>query len=195
MAKNDKEKENVKSNSKNFRSELTRAQEVFINELIKGKSQRQAFLKAYPNKASNQWNSIDSAASTLLKQEKVAKRYNELREQIRAKEQAETQWTREQAIKTLRGIIDKNQEEYDRIQAVIEEEIETLLEKIKANPKRAVKLTEELIRKRKSRIVTATHNAGIISAVSELNKMQGFNEETINLNGSVVFSGEDQLED
>ena len=195
MVKNDKVKENEKQNSKNFRSELTRAQEVFINELIKGKSQRQAFLKAYPNKASNQWNSIDSAASTLLKQEKVAKRYNELMEQIRAKEQAETQWTREQAIKTLRGIIDKNQEEYDRIQAVIEEEIETLLEKIKANPKRAVKLTEELIRKRKSRIVTATHNAGIISAVSELNKMQGFNEETINLNGSIVFSGEDQLED
>ena len=195
MAKNDKVKENEKQNSKNFRSELTRAQEVFINELIKGKSQRQAFLKAYPSKASNQWNSIDSAASTLLKQEKVTKRYNELRKQIRAKEQAETQWTREQAIKTLRGIIDKNQEEYDRIQAVIEEEIETLLEKIKANPKKAVKLTEELIRKRKSRIVTATHNAGIISAVSELNKMQGFNEETINLNGSVVFSGEDQLED
>ena len=195
MVKNDKVKENEKQNSKNFRSELTKAQEVFINELIKGKSQRQAFLKAYPNKASWQWNSIDSAASTLLKQEKVAKRYNELMERIRAKEQAETQWTREQAIKTLRGIIDKNQEEYDRIQAVIEEEIETLLEKIKANPKRAVKLTEELIRKRKSRIVTATHNAGIISAVSELNKMQGFNEETINLNGSVVFSGEDQLED
>ena len=195
MAKNDKVKENEKLDSKNFRSELTKAQEIFINELIKGKSQRQAFLKAYPNKASNQWNSIDSAASTLLKQEKVTKRYNELRERIRAKEQAETQWTREQAIKTLRGIIDKNQEEYDRIQAVIEEEIETLLEKIKANPKRAVKLTEELIRKRKSRIVTATHNAGIISAVSELNKMQGFNEETINLNGSIVFSGEDQLED
>ena len=195
MVKNDKVKENEKQNTKNFRSELTRAQEVFINELIKGKSQRQAFLKAYPNKASNQWNSIDSAASTLLKQPKVTKRYNELRERIRAKEQAETQWTREQAIKTLRGIINKNQEEYDRIQAVIEEEIEALLEKIKANPKKAVKLTEELIRKRKSRIVTATHNAGIISAVSELNKMQGFNEETINLNGSVVFSGEDQLED
>lgn len=195
MAKNDKVKDNKKQNSKNFRSELTRAQEVFVNELIKGKSQRHAFLKAYPSKESWQWNSIDSAASTLLKQEKVAKRYNELTEQIRAKEQAETQWTREQAIKTLRGIIDKNQEEYDRIQAVIEEEIETLLEKIKANPKKAVKLTEELIRKRKSRIVTATHNAGIISAVSELNKMQGFNEETINLNGSIVFSGEDQLED
>lgn len=195
MVKNDKEKENIKVRSGNPKGELTKAQEVFVNELIKGKSQRQAFLKAYPEKASWQWGTIDTKASLLFKQEKVKNRYTELMEQIRAKEQAETQWTREQAIKTLRGIIDKNQEEYDRIQAVIEEEIETLLEKIKANPKKAVKLTEELVRKRKSRIVTATHNAGIISAVSELNKMQGFNEETINLNGSVVFSGEDQLED
>jgi len=195
MAKNDKVKENEKQNRKNFRSELTRAEEIFIHELIRGKSQRQAFLRAYPEKASWKWASIDSAASTLLKKEKVAKRYDTLMNRIRAAELEKTKWTREQAIETLKGVIKRNVEEYEKIQTAIDDEIERLLEKIKKNPRKAEKYTRELLRKRKARIVTATHNTGIISAVSELNKMQGFNEETINLNGAVVFSGEDQLED
>lgn len=195
MAKNDKVKENEKQNRKNFRSELTRAEEIFIHELIRGKSQRQAFLRAYPEKASWKWASIDSAASTLLKKEKVAKRYDTLMNRIRAAELEKTKWTREQAIETLKGVIKRNVEEYEKIQTAIDDEIERLLEKIKKNPRKAEKYTRELLRKRKARIVSATHNTGIISAVSELNKMQGFNEETINLNGAVVFSGEDQLED
>lgn len=195
MAKNDKVKENEKQKKKNFRSELTRAEEIFVHELIRGKSQRQAFLRAYPEKASWKWSSIDSAASTLLKKEKVAKRYDTLMNRIRAAELEKTKWTREQAIETLKGVIKRNVEEYEKIQTAIDDEIERLLEKIKKNPRKAEKYTRELLRKRKARIVTATHNTGIISAVSELNKMQGFNEETINLNGAVVFSGEDQLED
>ena len=48
---------------------------------------------------------------------------------------------------------------------------------------------------RKSRRASQVNNKGITEAVAELNKMQGFNEETINMNGSVVFSGEEDLED
>lgn len=191
MAKNDK----AKTKESPSKDKITKAQEIFVNELIRGKSQRQAFLRAYPEKASWKWSSIDSAASSLLKKEKVAKRYDVLMNRIRAAELEKTKWTREQAIETLKGVIKRNVEEHERIQAAIDDEIERLLEKIKKNPRKAEEYTRELLRKRKARIVSSTHNAGIISAVSELNKMQGFNEETINLNGSVVFSGEDQLED
>jgi hypothetical protein len=191
MATNDK----AKTKESPSKDKITKAQEIFVNELIRGKSQRQAFLRAYPEKASWKWSSIDSAASTLLKKEKVAKRYDVLMNRIRAEELEKTKWTREQAIETLKGVIKRNVEEHEKIQAAIDSEIELLLKKIKKNPHKAEEYTKELLRKRKARIVSSTHNAGIISAVSELNKMQGFNEETINLNGSVVFSGEDQLED
>lgn len=191
MAKNDK----TKMKESPSKDKITKAQEIFVNELIRGKSQRQAFLRAYPEKASWKWSSIDSAASTLLKKEKVAKRYDALMNRIRAAELEKTKWTREQAIETLKGVIKRNVEEYEKIQTAVDDEIERLLEKIKKNPRKAEEYTKQLLRKRKARIVSSTHNTGIISAVSELNKMQGFNEETINLNGSVVFSGEDQLED
>lgn len=195
MAKNDKVKTKQQTKENPLSDKVTKAQEVFVNELIKGKSQRQAFLRAWPEKASWQWNSIDSAACTILKIPKVAKRYNDLMCQIRADEQSKTKWTREQAIETLKDVIRKNQDELNRVQNAIEDEIELLLEKIQKNPRRAEEYTKELLRRRKARIVTSTHNAGIISAVAELNKMQGFNEETINLNGSVVFNGEDELQD
>ena len=191
MAKNDK----AKTKESPVKDKITKAEEIFVNELIRGKSQRQAFLRAYPEKASWKWASIDSAASTLLKKEKVAKRYDALMNRIRAAELEKTKWTREQAIETLKGVIKRNVEEHEKIQTAVDDEIEHLLEKIKKNPRKAEEYTKELLRKRKARIVSSTNNAGIISAVSELNKMQGFNEETINLNGSVVFSGEDQLED
>ena len=174
---------------------LTSAQEVFIAELVKGTPQRHALLKAYPNKSDWQWNSIDSYASTLLSREKVKKRFNELMAVVRAEEQADAKWTREQSIKTLRGVIKRNTRELDRINSAYESEIEGLLRAIEKNPKRAKRYASELLVKQKSRRITATHNTGIISAVAELNKMQGFNEENINLNGIVIFGGEEELED
>ena len=70
-----------------------------------------------------------------------------------------------------------------------------LQEKILQEPKNAAKLVQELIRKRKQRRANAVNNEGIIKAAAVLNQMHGYNEETVNLNGSVVFSGENELED
>ena len=197
MVKNDKVKKKVKSKESKespVKDKITKAEEIFVNELIRGKSQRQAFLRAYPEKASWKWASIDSAASTLLKREKVSRRYDALMNRIRTAELEKTKWTREQAIETLKDVIKRNVEEHGKIQTAVDDEIEYLLEKIKKNPRKAEEYTRELLRKRKTRIVSFANNSGVISAVSELNKVQGFNEETINLNGSVVFSGEDRLE-
>lgn len=174
---------------------LTKQQEIFVNELVKGKTQRQALLAAYPHRANWKENSLDCAASLLASNKKVKQRYEELLAEIRQSEQEQTKWTREQAITTLRYVIDKNREDLERIQSAAEEELELLATAAAENPHRASELILEAVRKRKAKRMSNVHNTGIVSAVAELNKMQGFNEETINLNGTVVFEGEDKLID
>lgn len=69
---------------------LTQKQEKFVQELIKGKSQRQAYRAAYPNSKKWKDNVVDVKASELLKNGKVSVRYNELRGKVikRAEEKA-----------------------------------------------------------------------------------------------------------
>jgi len=58
---------------------LTDKQERFVQELIKGKSQREAYKTAY-NAEKMSDSAIDVNASKLLKNTKVALRLNELRD-------------------------------------------------------------------------------------------------------------------
>lgn len=174
---------------------LTKPQETFIQELLKGNTQRQAYLKAYPSKKKWKDNSIDSAASTLLKNEKVKQRYEELLNTMRENEQKNTMWTREESIETLRYVIDINKKDLNRIEDAAEEELELLQKQIEENPDKAAVLVQLMLKQRKSRRASQVNNKGITDAVAELNKMQGFNEETINMNGTVVFAGEEELED
>lgn len=65
----------------NLASKLTFKQEKYIQELVKGKSQREAYKAAYnTNKMSDK--TIDEKASRLLSQGKVRARYNQLRERL-----------------------------------------------------------------------------------------------------------------
>lgn len=57
---------------------LTPKQEIFVASLVKGNSQRQAYIEAYPNAAKWKDESVDSKASNLLKTDKVQTRYQEL---------------------------------------------------------------------------------------------------------------------
>lgn len=68
---------------------LTQKQEKFVQELIKGKSQRVAYKKAY-NAKNMKDTTIDSHACRLLKNDKVKARYDELRGKVvkRAEEKA-----------------------------------------------------------------------------------------------------------
>lgn len=62
-------------------SKLTDNQERFVQELIKGKSQREAYKIAYPKcKAAN--NTIDVKASQLFNVDKVKIRYNEIHDRL-----------------------------------------------------------------------------------------------------------------
>ena len=60
---------------------LTLKQEKFVQELVKGKSQREAYKCAY-NASKMSDNSIDREASILLKNPKVTQRYEELRSKV-----------------------------------------------------------------------------------------------------------------
>lgn len=57
---------------------LTPKQEKYVLNLVNGMSQRQAYLAAYPKSKKWKETTVDSKASTLLKQEKVLERYQEL---------------------------------------------------------------------------------------------------------------------
>ncbi len=174
---------------------LTERQEIFVQELVKGNTQRQAMLKAYPSRKNWKENSIDAAASTLFKNDKVRKRYDELLQQVREEETKKTMWTREQSIETLRYVVDVNKKDLERINKAAEEELELLQRLMLEDPEKAPQYLQQILKQRKSRRASQVNNKGITDAVAELNKMQGFNEETINLNGTVMFTGEEELED
>ncbi|MDD3123556.1 MAG: hypothetical protein PHC62_08620 [Candidatus Izemoplasmatales bacterium] len=174
---------------------LTKQQEIFVNELVKGNTQRQAYLKAYPSKKKWKEASLDCEASKLFSNVKVKQRYDELLYTMREKEREKTMWTRDQSIETLRYVIDMNRKDMERISNAFEDELEILQKLMKEDPKKAPQYLREILKQQKSRRASRVNNKGITDAVAELNKMQGFNEETINLNGTVIFAEEDELED
>lgn len=57
---------------------LTQQQEAFVAALVAGKSQREAYIEAYPKAANWKPASVDSKACVLFKQEKIHRRYDEL---------------------------------------------------------------------------------------------------------------------
>ena len=84
---------------------LTTKQELFLQGLIKGYSQREAYKMAY--EADNMKNeSIDVKASNLFKQDKIRLRYEELIKEY--KENA--LWNRSKAEEKLLWLLDKSQE-------------------------------------------------------------------------------------
>lgn len=61
---------------------LTDKQEAFVQELVKGKSQREAYRIAYPSSIKWKDEIVDQAACRLLKNGKVLARYNEINDRL-----------------------------------------------------------------------------------------------------------------
>ena len=81
-------------------NKLTPKQEKFVQGLVAGLSQRQAYKKAYPNARKWNDNSVDSRASNLFKNDKVLTRYNEIMNEHKEK----ALWTREEAVEALKWL-------------------------------------------------------------------------------------------
>ena len=61
---------------------LTEKQEKFVQELVKGKSQREAYKEAYEKSRLWKDTAVDTQASILFKNSKVLERYNELMDRL-----------------------------------------------------------------------------------------------------------------
>ncbi|MEG2050904.1 MAG: terminase small subunit [Oscillospiraceae bacterium] len=84
-------------------SKITDKQERFIQELIKGKSQREAYRTAYPNcKASNK--TVDEMASKLIHNDKVNTRYNEIHDRLIKEAEDECIITAKEVLRELKRI-------------------------------------------------------------------------------------------
>lgn len=102
---------------------LTQKQEKFVQELIKGKSQRQAYKAAYNAKNMTD-NSVDREASLLFKSPKVSQRYKELRSKVTKRAEAKAIITAEEVLKGIADIARDdigNYLEYKTVQTVVDE--------------------------------------------------------------------------
>lgn len=85
---------------------LTAKQEKFVQGLVSGLSQRQAYIAAYPSAKKWKENNVDSNASQLFKNTKVLQRYNELMDEHKDK----ALWTREEAVNELKWLFNQAKE-------------------------------------------------------------------------------------
>lgn len=94
------------------RDRLTPNQEEFVQNLIQGQSQREAYKKAFS--CVNQKDStIDAKASKLIKQPKIKQRFDELQELLRERQNVKAIMTAEERMEWLsKVIIGEVQEEY-----------------------------------------------------------------------------------
>jgi phage terminase small subunit len=83
---------------------LTQKQERFVQELVKGKSQREAYKIAY-NASKMADTTIDSNACRLLKNSKVKARYDELRFKITKRAEEKAIITAEEVLKEIVDIV------------------------------------------------------------------------------------------
>ena len=102
---------------------LTPKQEKFVQNIVKGMSQRQAYKKAYNAKYSEK--AIDEKACVLFNSEKVQKRYNELMGKL----EQEAIMTAQERMKWLSDVIKGNIKEKTAVLEKDEEGNSVLIEK------------------------------------------------------------------
>ena len=101
---------------------LTVKQEKYVQELLKGKSQREAYKIAYPSSRKWKDNVVDVRACELLKHSKVSVRYAKLREEREAEHKAK--WNYAEKPATFREILPghfiyANDEEFEHYQKLV----------------------------------------------------------------------------
>lgn len=171
-----------KNNYENNR--LTPKQEKFVDEILQGKSQRQAYISAYPRAKNWKENAVDSTASQLIENPKVNQRLKELG----WKDKTEVMYTRKKMLKRIDKVMQKHEEEMDRIQQAYEAD----KQKVMAELQQWIKLldvpnvdkdgvqahindlSQRLIDMNKIRTLNSTNTTGILKAADRINRMMGF---------------------
>ena len=87
---------------------LTIKQEKFVNNLVKGLSQRKAYRAAFPNSKKWKDETVDNKASKLFNSDEVKARYEELHTELKSKMEAESIMTVTERMKWLSDVIKGN---------------------------------------------------------------------------------------
>lgn len=114
---------------------LTLKQEKYVQNLVKGMSQREAYKKSY-NATKMKDKTIDDKASLLFKKEEIRARYDELIEKVRSKSEEKTIMSATERMEWLTRVVQgKEKDKYayfnDGELVELDKEIDTK-EKIKA---------------------------------------------------------------
>lgn len=88
---------------------LTPKREKFVQNLIAGMSQREAYRKAFPSAVKWKDATVDSKASELFGNDEILERYNQLQAEFAAR----ALYTREEAVKDLRWMQDEARKDID----------------------------------------------------------------------------------
>lgn len=109
-----------KDNYENQR--LTPKQEKFVEEILKGKTQYEAYITAYERAKNWQRNAVDSNASQLMNDPKIKHRL----EEFGYKDKTKVRWTRQKALETINYVMDMNKKDMERIELAYQTEIDLL---------------------------------------------------------------------
>jgi hypothetical protein len=90
---------------------LTKQQEKYVNYLIRGDSQRQAYMKAYPNSKKWKPSSVDAEASKMLAIPKVSTRHRELMQDVKDNLVKDTIATQQEALEFFTRLMRREEKE------------------------------------------------------------------------------------
>ena len=105
---------------------LTQRQQIFVNEIAKGNTQRQACIIAYPNAKKWSINTVDVRANALKKNETVREALLELNKE----ENREVLCTKEKITKMIINLIDTAEAEQEKINNAYEKQLELKQQKV-----------------------------------------------------------------
>lgn len=163
---------------------LTPKQEKFVDGILEGKTQYQAYIDAYPRAKTYKRKSIDELASNLMKNIKIKSRLQELG----WKDKTEVMITRKNMLKRIEKVMQLHEEEMERIQQAYQADKQRVMEEIsgwmkllnqpnmdnKAVQSQINQLTQKLIQMEKQRTLNSVNTSGILKAADRINRMMGF---------------------
>ena len=170
---------------------LTAKQELFVDNILQGKTQHESYLIAYPTAKKWTTNAIDVAANHMMQKPKIKARLQELG----WKDKTKVLLTRERMLDRLDRVMQKHEEEMERIQEACEQEKQMVMNELSQwmqllnTPhidKKGVQahindLTQKLIDLNKRRTLNSTNTTGILKAADRINRMLGFDTTKVEI--------------
>lgn len=178
---------------------LTQKQQIFVNEIAKGNTQRQACIIAYPKAKNWTQNTIDVRASQLMGNTVI----QEELQKINNIDNTEALWTRQKVINIITELIENKKEEIKEnsrlteiLTEVKETEIKHLKELLYTETDKKIKRQlilelqkeeKELLKIRISPTITSADTNALLGGLKMIIKMYGFNAKP----GTVVIENEE----